>query len=574
MSKKWGKLVAVPLLVASLLAGCSNSGNNEPAASNEPTASNAPSDKPATWIADRKIKGLIFMGSDDQTSDINPEILAEIKKRTGIEYEVEIMKANKAIEGLTAGLASGDLPDFVAFYLNNSGRPEMPVVLKAAREGMFTDLTPLIKDTKVYSKYLEKGYLPNDTNYGVMFRPEFNGSTYFIHMNVNREGGKPSKLIGGPYIRKDIAEALKIDPSSIKTHEQLYDLAKKIQAGNFKDNNGNPITPIGPGYWGGKELGQIFADLQWGDTDQWIYQGKDGKILHESQTPVAMQKVEFMQKLLKEKLMHPEFFTIDQSRAEEGALNGSFGIVGDMHSYLQFNQDLHYLPLGPFNDVDGNPYQMQIDFKSGYSAWAIPSTTKKPEEIVKFADFMASREGKMLWRYGLEGRDYTLDDKGNPVPKQEVLDLKESNAAEAKKLGFAGAGNYWGEILGQTDIDYMADFGEENYGDKVSGASELGLKAAEFYKLDEKIANANVVDAYTPKSFLGEFATGTDLNSAFGNYKDSLVKAYYSDSKEEAQKILDEALKQLKAANLDGYLKLLEEKNSNELTKIKFKPSR
>ncbi|SDT32738.1 putative aldouronate transport system substrate-binding protein [Paenibacillaceae bacterium GAS479] len=571
MRKKWGKLVAIPLVVTSLLAGCSNAGNNEPAANNAPSSTVAPADKPATWIADRKIKGLIFMGTDDQTSDINPEILAEIKKRTGIEYEVEIMKANKAIEGLTAGIASGDLPDFISFYLNNSGRQEMPVVLKAAREGMFTDLTPFLKDTKVYSKYLQEGYLPIDTNYGVMFRPEFNGSTYFVHMNINREGGKAAKMVGGPYIRKDIAEALKIDPSSIKTHEQLYDLAKKIQAGNFKDNNGNPVIPIGPGYWGGKELGQIFSDLQWGDTDQWIYQGKDGKIQHEIQTPVAMKKVEFMQKLLKEKLMHPEFFTVDQSRAEEGALNGSWAIVGDMHSFLPFNQDLHYLPLGPFNDVEGNPYQMQVNFKGAGGAWAIPATTKKPEEIVKFADFMASREGKLLWRYGLEGRDYTLDDKGNPVPKQEVLDLKEQNGAEAKKLGFAGAGNYWGEIFGQTDTDYMADFGEESYGDKLNKSSELGAKAAELWKWEEKRANAIVVDGYTPKSFLGEFQTGTELTEAFTNYKDSLVKAYYSDSKEEAQKILDGALKQMQAANLDGYLKLLEEKNKDPKTKIKFK---
>ena len=51
-------------------------------------------------------------------------------------------------EALAAGLASGDLPDFVAFYLNNSGRPEMHLLLKAANEGMFHDLTPLMEGYK------------------------------------------------------------------------------------------------------------------------------------------------------------------------------------------------------------------------------------------------------------------------------------------------------------------------------------------------------------------------------------------------------------------------------------------
>lgn len=97
------------------------------------------------------------------------------------------------LEGLTAGLATGDLPDVIVSYLNHSGRPEMPVLLKAAREGMFTDLTPYLKDTKIYSKYFEDGYLPVDTKNGVMFRPEFNGSAYFVHMRINREGGQETR---------------------------------------------------------------------------------------------------------------------------------------------------------------------------------------------------------------------------------------------------------------------------------------------------------------------------------------------------------------------------------------------
>ncbi|MFB9279718.1 extracellular solute-binding protein [Cohnella cellulosilytica] len=568
MSRKWVKRFIVPVLATLLLAGCTNgsgSGKQEDAASTDSA------NKPATWIADRKIKGLVFMDSDDYTEDMNPEIVAKIKELTGIDYEIQIMKANQAIDGLIADLAANDLPDFITFYLNNSGRPEMPVVLKAAREEMFTDLTPLLKNTKIYSKYLEDDFLPLDTKYGVMFRPEFEGSSYFVHMNVNRKGGDdPMKLVGGPYIRKDIAEAIGVDPSSVTTTEQLYEVAAKIKAGNFKDNNGKSVVPIGPAYWGGHEVGRLFNDLEWGADDQRIYASKDGKVLHEAETPYALKKVEYVQKLLKEGLLQPEFFTMDESRSTEGALNGTWGIIADMHSYQEFNKDMHYVPLGPLNYVDG-PYQMKVDFKAGYSAWAIPATTKNPEDIVKLADFLASREGKLLWKYGLEGRDYTLDGQGNPLVKQEVLDLKAEDPNEAKKLGFAGVGNNWGELLGSTDTDNLADFGEVNYGDSLNpDGISTPHKVAELWKFDEKRQNAIIQDAYTPLSFLGEFNQSMELKAALDNYNDSLVRAYYSKSLDQAKEILDSALKQLRASGLDDYLKLVADKNADPKTKVKY----
>ncbi|SEO53307.1 extracellular solute-binding protein [Paenibacillus sp. OV219] len=581
MSRKWMKFLALPVMAAMVLTGCSNNGNNvanndqasdsKNATTNNATATNATDGKPATWIADRKIKGLVFMGTDDYTEEMNPEIKAEIKKQTGIDFEIEIMKSADSLEGMIAGLAANDLPDFIAFYLNNSGRPEMPVALKAAREGMFTDLAPFFKDSKVYSKYLQDDYLPADTKFGVMFRPEFNGATYFTHMNIQRNGGQVTwRGVGGPYIRKDIADALGVDPRTITTTAQLEDLAKKIKAGNFKDKNGTAVTPIGPGYWGGHEIGALFNDLEWGDSDQHIKQDKDGKILHEAQTPIAMKRVEYVQNMIKDKLIQPEFFTMDESRATEGAINGTWAIIADMHSYQEFNQDMHYIPLGPINKVDG-PYKKVIDFKSGYSAWAVPATTEKPEEVVKFADWLASREGKLLWKYGIEGRDYTLDANGNPLVKKEVIDLKVKDPNEAKKLGFAGVGNNWGDILGSTDNDNKADFGEENYGDNTnSGLFPAVEKIATFYGLDQKIKDAEVVDAYQPNSFIGEFENGTDLKTALDNYNDSLVQAYYSKNLDAAKKILDSALKQMESAGLDDYLKLLAEKNADPKTKVKL----
>lgn len=83
----------------------------------------------------------------------------------------------------------------------------------------------------------------------------------------------------GSHIRKDIAEALNVDPKSITTSEQLYELAKKIKAGNFKDENGKDIYPIGPRYWGGNDNSYLYSDLWWGDEG--FFRDSDGVIKHE-----------------------------------------------------------------------------------------------------------------------------------------------------------------------------------------------------------------------------------------------------------------------------------------------------
>ncbi|WP_019420916.1 extracellular solute-binding protein [Paenibacillus sp. OSY-SE] len=566
----WSKLTALTIVFSILLTACG--GSSEPSSAKEAgTEKEAAAGKPSTWIADRKIKGLIFMGSD-VTEGMNPDIAKKLKEMTGIELELQAVGHDGSKKALAAGLAAGDLPDFIGYYLNHSGRPEMELVNKAAREDMFHDLAPFLKDTNIYKKYTEDDYLPLDTKYGVLFRPEFNGSAYTIHLNIPREGGyEVRKYVPGPYIRKDIADSLGVDPRSITTSEQLYELAKKIKDGNFKDKNGKDIYPIGPTVWGGIDRDVLYNDLVWtGFNGEGFKRDGNGVILHESQTEYGLKRAEFVQKLIREKLMHPEYYSMEENRAKEGVLNDSFAIIGDVHNYVIENKDNRYIPLGPLNSVDG-PYQMNLTYKGGYGAWSIPKTTNNPEDIVKLADFLASREGKLLWKYGLEGRDYDLDAKGNPVPKQEVLDLLDKDPVKAKELGFAGVGNDWGWYLGGTDLNDLADFGEASYGEAAKPDVNKGpLEIAQYWRYDEKKQQANIKDGYAALAFIGEFGKGTQLNMALDKYKESLIRAYYAKDLNEAKAILDSAAAQLKTAGLEDYIKLLKEKDQDPKTKLLF----
>ena len=110
-------------------------------------------DKPDTWIADREIKLLVFESAGDTgEGTMSPEIAQYIKDKTGITLTIESVSNEDSYEALAAGLSSGDLPDAVAFYLDNSGRPEFPLLLKASNEGMFADISKPLKESKIYGK--------------------------------------------------------------------------------------------------------------------------------------------------------------------------------------------------------------------------------------------------------------------------------------------------------------------------------------------------------------------------------------------------------------------------------------
>ena len=131
-------------------------------------------DRPPTWIADRLIKGRIFLENDGEalpTDQINSPVAQKIKELTGITIDWHSTGHPSGLEELTLALASGDIPDVIENYLDHSGRPEATVIFKAAREGMFVDLKPYLEKTKIYSKYItDPDFAPRDSFENVMAR--------------------------------------------------------------------------------------------------------------------------------------------------------------------------------------------------------------------------------------------------------------------------------------------------------------------------------------------------------------------------------------------------------------------
>jgi putative aldouronate transport system substrate-binding protein len=569
-------------LVASSLAGCSKAGNQAEKPNTGETGKNnvteAPaSDKPDTWIADRTITIQAYV--DDIGYSLpaelnNTAVMKELTKRTGIKLNIQYTPGDKDINVMASQLASGTIPDAIVCYLDNSTRPEFPILLKAAREGMFADVSGFLKDTKVYSRYQEEGYLPNDTYKNITFRDEFGGAAYILQLSIDSEDrsmvyNAQDAYVGGMYIQKSIVDALGIDPKEVRTMDQFYDLLVKIKEGGFKDDNGNPVYPLGPKFWGGSadSLNWVTRGYNWGVSDNYNTM-EDGTILHEAETDYVYKKINFLRKLLAEELMNPEFFTMDSTRAEEVSRTHNSAIIADVHNYqdIVFSSE-DWVPLGLLNDFAGNNATITPG-KTGYGAMAISADAQNPEEILKFFDYLSTPEGQLLCQYGIEGENYTLVDGKPQLTEDTAQKLNEGDKDYLVNTVGASYGNaacvFFGYAL--TNLDNVGNFGESRPGAGSNSNFTRSIQIAKDYERGIKLVPGLRATAYLSVDSLAE----VKANLALLNYNEMLVQAVYAGSDAEVTQIVESFREQLKAAGMDTFIEYITKVYTEDKTSINF----
>ncbi|HIX29721.1 MAG TPA: extracellular solute-binding protein [Candidatus Blautia stercoravium] len=533
-------------------------------------------DKPDTWIADRTIKVQVYV--DDIGSTLpedfnNTPTMKKITELTGIKLDVRYTPGDSDAKVLASQLASGTIPDVIVTYLDNSTRPEFPLLLKAAKEDMFADVSDYMKNSQVYSKYYEDGYLPKDTHDNIVFRDDLDG-VYLWQMGIDEKDTSleyipEQEYKGGLYIQKRIVDALGIDPTAINTQEQFYDLLVKIKEGGFKDDNGNDVYPLGPKYWGGSvdSLKNIVPGFRWGVSDGYNVD-KSGNVRHEAEEDSIYDEINYVRKLLDEGLMNPEFFTMDMTRAQEVSKNHNSAIIADVHNYediIYSNDD--WVPLGPLNDIQGNN-KIVTNGKTGRGCMAISSEAENPEEIFRFFDWLSTKEGQMIAQYGAEGVSYDLVD-GKPVLKEEVLEKLNEGDTDylINKVGaaFGGVGNYFFKFV-LTNINDLENFGESRPGAGSSKTFERSVQIAKDYPVEKKLVEGLNATAYLSAPELSSVKTQLDLL----DWNEVLVQAFYAKSDKEVKQIIESFREQLKAAGVEQFEDYVSDIYKNDKEAVNF----
>ncbi|MGN1140140.1 MAG: extracellular solute-binding protein [Oliverpabstia sp.] len=548
---------------ASMLAGCVGSGNEKETAKTENTESTAQedtSDKPDTWIADRTITVQAYVDDIGNTlpKDFNnTPVMQKITELTGIKLDVRYTPGDSDEKVMASQLASGTIPDVILSYLNNSTRPEFPLLLKAAKEGMFADVSEYMKNSEVYSKYYEEGYLPKDSYDNITFRDDLDG-VYLWQMNVDEidrslEVIPEEEWIGGMYIQTRIVDELGIDPKAINTMDEFYDLLVKMKEAGFKDDNGNDIYPLGPKYWGGSydAVEYVTKGYSWGVSDGYNIDD-DGNVKHISETDYVYDQINFIRKLLDEGLMNPEFFTMDSTRAEEVSKSKNSGIIADVHNYTDIIYESDdWVPLGPLNDIQGDNKEV-TGGKGASGCMAISAEAENPEEIFKFFDWLCTKEGQTIAQYGVEGLSYDMVD-GKPVLKEDVLN--ELNAGNTDYLindigaAFGGVGNYFFAFV-MTNVNNTDNFGESRPG--AGGTDSTYARSVEIareYATEKKEVPGLAATAYMSADELADVKVQMDLL----DWKETFVQACFAKSDDEMRSIVESFRAQLKAAGVERF---------------------
>ena len=570
MKKKMVKQLMAGAMAAtmtvSMLAGCGGSDDSKGSetAKND-TANNTAteednSDKPDTWIADRTITVQAYVDDIGNTlpADFNnTPTMQKITELTGIKLDVKYTPGDSDAKVMASQLASGTIPDVIISYLDNSTRPEFPLLLKAAKEGMFADVSEYMKNSEIYSKYYEEGYLPADDYKNIVFRDDLDG-VYLWRMAIDEidrslEMIPEEEYVGGMYIQKAIVDKLGIDPKEIKTQDQFYDLLVKMKEGGFKDDNGNDIYPLGPKYWGGSvdAAKYITTGYRWGVSKDYNIDD-DGNVKHVAETDYVYDQIGFIRKLLDEGLMNPEFFTMDSTRAEEVSKNKNSGIIADVHNYEEiiYGSD-DWVPLGPLNDIQGDNKEI-VSGKSGRGCMAISADAENPEEIFAFFDWLSTVEGQTIATYGVEGVSYDMVD-GKPVLKDEVLQqLNDGNTdylINDVGAGFGGSGNYFFEFV-LTNKNNMDNFGESRPGASAGeSAFTRSVEIAKEYAPEKKMIPGLEATAYMSADELADVKLQMDLL----NWDETFVQACFAKSDDEMKVIVESFRDQLKAAGVERF---------------------
>jgi len=563
-------------MAVSMLAGCGSSEEKktDDSAKQEEEADN--SDRPDTWIADRTITVQAYVDDigNSLPKDFNNTVtMKKITELTGIKLDVRYTPGDSDAKVLASQLASGTIPDVIISYLDNSTRPEFPLLFKAAKDGMFADVSEYMKNGKVYSKYYEEGYLPQDTHDNVVFRDDLDG-VYLWQMNIDEfdrstEYVPEEEYVGGMYIQKRIVDELGVDPREIKTQDQFYDLLVQMKEAGFKDNNGNDIYPLGPKYWGGSvdALQYITTGYRWGVSDDYNLD-EDGKVKHVAETEYVYDQINFVRKLLNEGLMNPEFFTMDSTRAEEVSKNMNSGIIADVHNYeetIYGNED--WVPLGPLNDIQGDNKEV-VHGKSKRGCMAISAEAENPDEIFAFFDWLSTPEGQIIAQYGAEGVSYDMVD-GKPVLKEDVL--QKLNDGDTDYLineigaGFGGTGNYFFEFV-LTNKNNIDNFGESRPGASAGGSTfARSVEIAKEYPVEKKLVPGLDATAFLSVDELSDVKMQMDLL----NWDETFVQACFAKTDDEVKSIVESFRAQLKAAGIErfeDYVKKVYDENPESIT--------
>ncbi|WP_299093635.1 extracellular solute-binding protein [uncultured Metabacillus sp.] len=382
--KKFAKLAAVNVLVASqlLLAACSN--QNEQASGNSEVY-DPESKVEVNWTA--------ILHTASPPTDV---VLKEIEEATNATIQFNWVPDASKEERITAALASGELSDMVSLtMLTNSS------VRQSLKSGMFWDVEKYLDDydnLKLISEDIRTSASIDGKLYGVPFQKDIARS--------------------GLLIRKDWLDNLGLKVPT--TLDELYEVARAFTQDD-PDGNGKDDT-VGFGdrsdlrYSSFKTLSSYF-----GTPNGWAVD-ENGKFTPEFTTQAYKDTMNFSRKLYENGYLDQDFAVTAKTDQQQKFAQGKTGIytglvdIKNLKTMAQGVQDeMEIVPVNKIKSPDGE-YHIWSENSGVGGLMAFPKSEVKTEaelkRLLQFVNDLIDEEVFMLMTGGIEGTHYELDENG------------------------------------------------------------------------------------------------------------------------------------------------------------------
>ncbi len=329
------------------------------------------------------------------------EFAKELQKRTGVKVKFLHPAAGQAKEAFNLMLASGDLPDIIEYnWYEIPGGPN-----NALQNGQIVALN------SIFDKYAPnlKSFLKKNPDHARKIRTD--EGRYYVFPFFRGEQGDTSLLgLQGPIVRKDW-----LDELGLPVPETIDDWYVTLKA--FKEKK-NATIPLGleP-----KNLTLFFAGGFDNSADFYV---EKGKVKFGGIEPNRKQYFETMRKWYSEGLLDRNFSTTTRKILDANVLTGKTGVTygaggSGVGRYMESMRDkdpkfsLIGAPFpGPKKGVPARfAYQSPAYGRNSTGSVAISTKCKNVEAAARLLDYGYSREGHMLYNFGIEGVSYKMVDK-------------------------------------------------------------------------------------------------------------------------------------------------------------------
>ena len=421
--RKISILLTCILTLSCLAAGCGNSSQS--------AGQSSDGENPASSVArvsDEKngsgeIITLTFFDKNTGDTFDNP-VAQAITEKTGIKIEVQQPTGNPE-EKLNLMLASGDLPDIVLMDRRSD------IVNKYIAAGALVPLNDLIDQ---YGPDIREMYgdILNKSRYE-------DGKNYYLN-NWYGLDPDPDRAI---CIRMDVLKELgygdKAEKGEFFTQEEFRDILTRFRD-TYSDGDGQSAIPLSSNADYMPAVISTFKAM-YGMKN---YYEKDGKLYFDVRDPAYLEMVKYMNGLYRDGLLDKEWAVnkeqIFTQKAGSGRVAATIGLSTDGNKLLrEENGEDTDAQFYMFKVVaDGTaPDETTFSPRSslGWDAIGITVKNEHPVETIQFMNFLASEEGQYLLMWGIEGKDWDMEN-GKHVPRPETLQgFKDDWNAFTKETG-------------------------------------------------------------------------------------------------------------------------------------------